>query len=554
MLKCMAKILRPDKGSIARRRQDLGAARARRRVPPRALGPGERLPQRRDPRAVARSSSTRASTRSSTSPGIEQFIDTPVKNYSSGMYVRLGFSVAINVDPDILLIDEVLAVGDAEFQRKCSEKIADFRQQGKTIVIVSHSLPSVRALCDEVALLEHGQLRDLGAAGPSHRPLPRRRVRRPGRRRRLRALGLGRGARSSGSRCSTRTARSSRKAHTGDSVTLRIHYTRHRAGARRAVRHRARTTSRGSRSPGPNTRHAGLAADCLDGRGFVDFRVAAAPARSPAATTSPSAIYDLAALHAYDHVERAFRFDVEAGEPLRRSRRGVARRYVGGRSAQSSRCAQARRLTHAAMSRHRVAVVTADVLAPRMAGPAIRAWHMARGLARDHDVELLSTRQCDLRHADFRCAFASRADVQQLGERVDVVVLQGDVLRYAPALGRSNAALVVDLYDPFHLEVLEQTRGLDPARTSRVDRHRGRRRQRAAPARRLLPVREPPATRLLARPARGRRAPERAHLRPQPRSPRAARRRARSASRTSRRSTSRPRCAASCPASVPTTT
>ena len=72
------------------------------------------------------------------------------------MYVRLGFSVAINVDPDILLVDEVLAVGDAEFQRKCTEKIAEFRSQGKTIVIVSHSLPSVRTLCDEVALLEHG--------------------------------------------------------------------------------------------------------------------------------------------------------------------------------------------------------------------------------------------------------------------------------------------------------------------------------------------------------------------------------------------------------------
>ena len=96
--------------------------------------------------------------------GIEQFIDSPVKNYSSGMYVRLGFSVAINVDPDVLLIDEVLAVGDADFQRKCSEKIAEFRKQGKTIVIVSHSLPSVRTLCDEVALLEHGDLLDLGPA------------------------------------------------------------------------------------------------------------------------------------------------------------------------------------------------------------------------------------------------------------------------------------------------------------------------------------------------------------------------------------------------------
>ena len=72
--------------------------------------------------------------------GLERFIDTPVKNYSSGMYVRLGFSVAINVDPDILLVDEVLAVGDEEFQRKCVEKFAELRAAGKTIVVVTHAL------------------------------------------------------------------------------------------------------------------------------------------------------------------------------------------------------------------------------------------------------------------------------------------------------------------------------------------------------------------------------------------------------------------------------
>ena len=81
------------------------------------------------------------------------------------MYVRLGFSVAINVDPDILLVDEVLAVGDEEFQRRCSEKFAELKHSGKTVVIVSHALGSVRNLCDEVALLEHGKLVAVGAAG-----------------------------------------------------------------------------------------------------------------------------------------------------------------------------------------------------------------------------------------------------------------------------------------------------------------------------------------------------------------------------------------------------
>ncbi|HEY8827877.1 MAG TPA: ABC transporter ATP-binding protein, partial [Jatrophihabitantaceae bacterium] len=94
--------------------------------------------------------------------GIHEFIDQPVKNYSSGMYVRLGFSVAINVDPDILLVDEVLSVGDANFQEKCMEKFADFRRSGKTVVIVSHAMGSLRNLCDEAAWLKHGELVDVG--------------------------------------------------------------------------------------------------------------------------------------------------------------------------------------------------------------------------------------------------------------------------------------------------------------------------------------------------------------------------------------------------------
>lgn len=90
--------------------------------------------------------------------GIGRFIDTPVKNYSSGMYVRLGFSVAINVEPDVLLVDEVLAVGDATFQKKCTEKFHEFKRSGRTVVLVSHSLGSVRSLCDSAAMLDHGHL------------------------------------------------------------------------------------------------------------------------------------------------------------------------------------------------------------------------------------------------------------------------------------------------------------------------------------------------------------------------------------------------------------
>jgi lipopolysaccharide transport system ATP-binding protein len=99
--------------------------------------------------------------------GVEQFIDQPVKNYSSGMYVRLGFAIAINVDPDILVVDEVLAVGDQEFQDKCFQKFTDFKKQGKTVILVSHSMQTVQTMCDHVAWLNHGELKAVGAAEPT---------------------------------------------------------------------------------------------------------------------------------------------------------------------------------------------------------------------------------------------------------------------------------------------------------------------------------------------------------------------------------------------------
>jgi ABC-2 type transport system ATP-binding protein len=88
--------------------------------------------------------------------GIEPFIDTQVKFYSSGMYVRLAFAVAVHVDPDVLLVDEVLAVGDEPFQRKCMDRIRTFQSEGRSIVLVSHSLDQVAELCDRAIVLENG--------------------------------------------------------------------------------------------------------------------------------------------------------------------------------------------------------------------------------------------------------------------------------------------------------------------------------------------------------------------------------------------------------------
>lgn len=95
--------------------------------------------------------------------GLRDFMDTPVKRYSSGMYVRLGFSVAAHIEPDILLVDEVLAVGDASFGRKCVERIQELRQQGTTIVFVSHNENLVRAVCDRGMFLQGGRVRTLGS-------------------------------------------------------------------------------------------------------------------------------------------------------------------------------------------------------------------------------------------------------------------------------------------------------------------------------------------------------------------------------------------------------
>ncbi|MBI4827468.1 MAG: ABC transporter ATP-binding protein [Nitrospinae bacterium] len=98
--------------------------------------------------------------------GLEEFIDNPVRTYSSGMFMRLGFSVAIHSGPDVLLVDEVLAVGDQSFALKCKEKINSFKRAGKTIVVVTHDMGDVERLCDTAVWLEHGRLMEIGPPAP----------------------------------------------------------------------------------------------------------------------------------------------------------------------------------------------------------------------------------------------------------------------------------------------------------------------------------------------------------------------------------------------------
>ena len=164
LLKCIARIYRADKGSIATRGRlsallELGAG-----FHPELSG-RENVYLNGSILGLSRKEVASRFDDIVEFAGLEKFIDTPVKNYSSGMYVRLGFSVAITVEPDVLVVDEVLAVGDEQFQRKCLEKFADLRASGRTIVLVSHGLEAVRNICDRVAWLDGGHLMKEGTAG-----------------------------------------------------------------------------------------------------------------------------------------------------------------------------------------------------------------------------------------------------------------------------------------------------------------------------------------------------------------------------------------------------
>ncbi|MGI9034362.1 MAG: ABC transporter ATP-binding protein [Acidimicrobiales bacterium] len=164
LLKCMARILRPDSGHISTDGKvsallELGAGfhhelsgRENVYLNGSILGLSKKELDRKFDEIVGFA-------------GLERFIDTPVKNYSSGMYLRLGFSVAINVNPDVLLVDEVLAVGDENFQRRCRTKFEELRAAGKTVVLVSHALETIRELCGLAAWLDGGTLRAIGPVG-----------------------------------------------------------------------------------------------------------------------------------------------------------------------------------------------------------------------------------------------------------------------------------------------------------------------------------------------------------------------------------------------------
>jgi ABC-type polysaccharide/polyol phosphate transport system ATPase subunit len=312
LMKCMAKILRPDHGRVSVHGKvsallELGAG-----FHPELSG-RENVFLNGSILGISQRELTRRFDNIVEFAGLGQFIDQPVKNYSSGMYVRLGFSVAINVDPDVLLVDEVLAVGDEAFQRKCGEKFAELREQGKTIVLVSHSMVSVHNLCDKVAWLDHGQVKMLDSA---------RRVvdEYTGTVQVDRTVDV-----EGGSRWGSGEARleavelldgsglPTTQTRTGEPISVRLHYSLSQAIERPNFGVVFQTID-GTHVSGPNSRDAGVVIERLEGDGHIDLTIDRLML-VPGNYDISASIHDWAGLHPYDVRRHVVRFHVEPGEP-----------------------------------------------------------------------------------------------------------------------------------------------------------------------------------------------------------------------------------------------
>ena len=247
--------------------------------------------------------------------GLADFIDSPVKIYSSGMYVRLGFAVAVHVDPDILIVDEVVAVGDEEFQLRCFNHLDALRSQGVTIVLVSHDLGMLRANCDRMAWLNQGRLAALGdpqevinayldtvdtegAASVGHRPRPDAAGETP---LHITDLEFFDGA-----------GHQPKTFASGDPLMVRIHFF-----AAEAINNPVFSLGfydhNNFHLAGPRSHIDGFRVGRVEGAGWVDFRLARIPFRSGAFHVN-AAVQDADASFLYDRRVREFWLQV-SGEP-----------------------------------------------------------------------------------------------------------------------------------------------------------------------------------------------------------------------------------------------
>ena len=246
--------------------------------------------------------------------GLERFIDQPVKTYSSGMYVRLAFSVAINVDPRLLIIDEVLAVGDVTFQKRCLEKFVEFRNDGRTIVLVTHDLASVRNMCDRAIWLKQGHVSGegdpktlveaytdsmLGSTPHDETGSTRR--------------GSGELIVNGVEIFVGADPNPVTRFQTGDTVRFRLSYETLKA-VPRPIFSLIIDALGGSTVTAPCSRDVGLVPDTVEGEGWIDI-VMPDISLLPGAYDVHTAVHDFNRQHEYDYFHVATRFDVTTGKP-----------------------------------------------------------------------------------------------------------------------------------------------------------------------------------------------------------------------------------------------
>jgi len=246
--------------------------------------------------------------------GLHTFIDQPVKNYSSGMYVRLAFAVAINVDPQLLIVDEILAVGDVSFQQRCLEKFVEFRNEGRTIVLVTHDMGSVKSLCDRAIWLEHGKAVDAGDPGElveaytermlgAEAPAADGSVRRgSGEIKIVEVEMYVNGATTAVKRC-----------RTSDDVVIRLHYEAEKAIPQPVVGIEIEILG-GATVTAPNTRDVGLVPATMSGTGVIEIALSDI-SLIPGTYDIHTSITDFNRAVVYDNLHDALRFDVMTGKP-----------------------------------------------------------------------------------------------------------------------------------------------------------------------------------------------------------------------------------------------
>jgi len=275
---------------------------------------------------------------------MERFIDVPVKHYSSGMYMRLGFSIAIHLRPDILLVDEVLAVGDQAFQRRCLDRIGEMKRQGVTILFVTHALDQVRALCDRAIWLDKGQIQADGATeavleqylasilADEEQDLlraeaARRRSKQWLRPARLPDENLAETGNSPFRRWGSQEVeivnvqlldaqgQERRFFHTGRPLTVRIHFFA-RERIERPQFGLALYHAGGFQINGPNTVFSGFEIKAIEGAGYLDYVIDSLPLLEGTYLLSAS-VNDYEGGHPYDYHHQAYTFHVQPGGGVR---------------------------------------------------------------------------------------------------------------------------------------------------------------------------------------------------------------------------------------------